>query len=281
MIPNLLAIAGSDPSGGAGIQADLKTFSALGGYGMAVVTALTAQNTCGVKALHVLPASFVADQIDAIFEDIRVDGVKIGMLATADIASAVADRLRHYRPRIIVFDPVMVATSGHSLLAADAIVTIRDRLLPMASLVTPNLPEAGLLLDQPPPQDLAAMRAAAQALHRLGASAVLLKGGHLSASSSDDLLWDGTSEQVMNGPRIVTNSTHGTGCTLSSAIAALLPQTQRLSDAVAAAKAYVTEALRKADRLEVGAGHGPVHHFHRLWPSDDVVARGKKIAAVD
>jgi hydroxymethylpyrimidine/phosphomethylpyrimidine kinase len=274
MIPNLLAIAGSDPSGGAGIQADLKTFSALGGYGMAVVTALTAQNTRGVRSIHVPPAAFVTDQIDAIFEDIQVDGVKIGMLATADTANAVADGLLRYRPRHIVLDPVMVATSGHPLLAPDAIATIRERLLPMASVVTPNLPEAALLLGTAVPQDLAGMRDAAQALHRRGAQAVLLKGGHLSGPSSDDLLWDGKVERVMSAPRLPTRSTHGTGCTLSSAITALLPRLGDLGAAVAKAKAYVTDALRTADCLTVGGGHGPVHHFHVLWPCHDGSAEG-------
>jgi hydroxymethylpyrimidine/phosphomethylpyrimidine kinase len=272
MIPNLLAIAGSDPSGGAGIQADLKTFSALSGYGMAVVTALTAQNTRGVRSIHVPPATFVADQIDAIFEDIRVDAVKIGMLATADTANAVADRLLHHRPPHIVLDPVMVATSGHPLLAPAAIATIRERLLPMASVVTPNLPEAALLLGKAAPQDVAGMRDAAQALHRAGARAVLLKGGHLSGTSSDDLLWDGMVEHIMSAPRLSTSSTHGTGCTLSSAIAALLPPLGDLAAAVARAKAYVTGALQSADRLNVGSGHGPVHHFHALWLCNDPAA---------
>ncbi len=265
MIPNLLSIAGSDPSGGAGIQADLKTFSALGGYGMTVVTALTAQNTRGVRGIHLPPAGFVADQIDAIFEDIRVDGVKIGMLATAEIADVVADRLRRRRPRYIVLDPVMVATSGDPLLAPDAIATICERLLPLASLVTPNLPEVALLLGAAEPQDLAGMREAAQALHRRGAPAVLLKGGHLSGSGSDDLLWDGIAEHIMTTPRIATANSHGTGCTLSAAIAALLPQSSDLAAAVAKAKAYITGALRSADQLTVGRGHGPVHHFHELW----------------
>ncbi|MGH6881220.1 bifunctional hydroxymethylpyrimidine kinase/phosphomethylpyrimidine kinase [Hypericibacter sp.] len=265
MIPNLLSIAGSDPSGGAGIQADLKTFSALGGYGMAVVTALTAQNTRGVRGIHRPPAAFVADQIDAIFEDIRVDSVKVGMLATVEIAEVVADRLRRYRPRHVVLDPVMVATSGDPLLTTDAVATIRSRLLPLASVTTPNLPEAALLLGATPARDLAGMRDAARALHRLGAQAVLLKGGHLSGDNSDDLLWDGTAEHILTAPRIATAATHGTGCTLSSAIAALLPQSSDLAAAVAKAKAFVTDALRSADQLTVGLGHGPVHHFHDLW----------------
>jgi hydroxymethylpyrimidine kinase/phosphomethylpyrimidine kinase len=265
MIPNLLTIAGSDPSGGAGIQADLKTFAALGGYGMAVITALTAQNTCGVRGIHRPPAGFVADQIDAIFEDIRVDSVKIGMLASAEIAEAVADRLGHHRPPWIVLDPVMVATSGDPLLTPDAVATIRERLLPMANLVTPNLPEAALLLGEAPPQDLDGMRQAAKALRHTGVAAVLLKGGHLTGPHSDDLLWDGSREQIMTAPRVATSSTHGTGCTLSSAIAAFLPQTNDLATAAAAAKAYLTDALRAANRLTVGGGHGPLHHFHELW----------------
>lgn len=264
MIPSILSIAGSDPSGGAGIQADLKTFAALGCYGMAAITALTAQNTCGVQGVHVPPADFVARQIDSIFDDIRVDAVKIGMLATAGIAEVVADALLRHKPRYVVLDPVMAATSGGRLLAPDAIAIIRDRLLPQATIVTPNLPETALLLGTPEPRGLADMRDAARALHRLGASAVLVKGGHLSGSDSDDLLWDGAAEHLMRAPRVATRNTHGTGCTLSSAIAALLP-CWGLADAVARAKSYLLGALRSADRLAVGKGHGPVDHFHGLW----------------
>lgn len=265
VIHNVLSIAGSDPSGGAGIQADLKTFSALGCYGMAVVTALTVQNTRGVRDIHVPPAGFVADQIAAIFDDIRVDAVKIGMLASADIASAVADLLLLHPPRHLVLDPVMVATSGDSLLAPDAIAVIRERLLPMASIVTPNLPEVGVLLGQAAPQGLSEMRTAATALFRFGARAVLVKGGHLDDASSDDLLHDGTAEHLLQAPRVATTNTHGTGCTLSSAIASLLPSSRDLTEAVRRAKDYVTGALQSADRLTVGEGHGPVHHFHELW----------------
>lgn len=264
MIPNILSIAGSDPSGGAGIQADLKTFAALGCYGMAAITALTAQNTRGVRSVHVPSTAFVAAQINAIFDDIRVDSVKIGMLATAEIALVVAEALLYHKPRYVILDPVMAATSGDSLLAPDAIAVIRDRLLPLATIVTPNLPETALLLGIPEPRCLADMRDAARALHRLGASAVLVKGGHLSGSDSDDLLWDGTAEHLMKAPRIATRNTHGTGCSLSSAIAALV-QRRDLVDAVADAKHYVLGALQSADRLAVGKGHGPVDHFHALW----------------
>lgn len=261
MIPNILSIAGSDPSGGAGIQADLKTFAAFGCYGMAAVTALTAQNTLGVRGIHVPPAAFVADQIAAIFADIRVDAVKIGMLANGEIAEAVADTLQRHRPRYIVLDPVMVATSGDPLLMPEAVETIRGRLLPLASVVTPNLPEAALLLGIPVPEDLAEMREAAQAIHRLGAHAVLVKGGHLAGACSDDVLWDGMRAHILTAPRIATSNTHGTGCTLSSAIAALLPCERDLQASVAKAKAYLTGALQSADQLVVGEGRGPLHHF--------------------
>jgi hydroxymethylpyrimidine/phosphomethylpyrimidine kinase len=262
VIHNILSIAGSDPGGGAGIQADLKTFSALGCYGMAAITALTAQNTRGVSSIHVPPPAFVAEQIAAIFADIRVDAVKIGMPANAEIAGVVADALLRYRPRHIVLDPVMVATSGDPLLEPEAVGTIRARLLPLASIVTPNLLEAAMLLGTTVPTDLAGMRDTAQALYRLGAHAVLLKGGHLAGPSSDDLLWDGVSEHLVTAPRIATSNTHGTGCTLSSAIAALLPQEKDLAVAIARAKAYLTGALQSADQLSVGQGHGPLHHFY-------------------
>ncbi len=260
MIHNILSIAGSDPSGGAGIQADIKTFASLGCYGMAAITALTAQNTNGVRGVHAPPAAFVAAQIDAIFEDVRVDAVKIGMLADAEIAGAVAAALERHRPRHIVLDPVMVATSGHALLTPDAIAIIKDRLLPLSTIVTPNLPEAALLLDAPEPRDLDEMREAARQLQRLGAAAVWSKGGHLSGPESNDLLWDGMTERHLTAPRIATRNTHGTGCTLSSAIAALLPRLP-LAEAVVEAKRYLHRALESAERLSVGSGHGPVDHF--------------------
>ena len=265
MTPNVLTIAGSDPSGGAGIQADLKTFSALRAYGMAVLTALTAQNTCGVSGIHRIPPDFVAAQIDALFADVRVDALKIGMVATAEIAAAVADRLESHGAANIVLDPVMVAKSGDPLLDAEAVETVRRRLVPLARIITPNLPEAGVLLDSDPPRDEAGMRAAARALHELGPECVLLKGGHLAGEASPDLLFDGERFFPLPATRVATANTHGTGCTLSAALAALLPQSATAAQAASDAKAYITEAIRMADGLDVGHGHGPVHHFHAWW----------------
>jgi hydroxymethylpyrimidine/phosphomethylpyrimidine kinase len=267
VIPNALTIAGSDPSGGAGIQADLKTFSALGIYGASVITALTAQNTQGVRGFTVVDPDFVAAQIDAVFDDLRIDAVKIGMVATAAIASVVADRLRHYAPRHVVLDPVMVAKSGDRLLQDDAIAAIRAQLLPLATVITPNLPEAAVLCGETTPRSLAAMHHTVRALHALGARAVLLKGGALDSADSPDLLFDGHDVIALPARRIVTRNTHGTGCTLSAAIAALLPR-YALPEAARRAKAYLTAALAASDRLTVGSGRGPVHHFHALWTED-------------
>jgi hydroxymethylpyrimidine/phosphomethylpyrimidine kinase len=267
MIPNVLSIAGSDPSGGAGIQADLKTFSALGAYGMSVITALTAQNTQGVRAVQVIEPDFVAAQIDAIFADVRVDAVKIGMVATAEIAATIADRLRHHAARNVVLDPVMVAKSGDRLLREDAVAAVRDRLVPLAGVITPNLPEAAVLLSGPEPGTLPEMHQAVRALHRLGPRYVLLKGGHLATADSPDLLFDGETTTELTRPRIVTPNTHGTGCTLSAAIAALLPR-HAMVEAVRRAKTYLTAAIAASGRLTVGTGHGPVHHFHALWTED-------------
>jgi hydroxymethylpyrimidine/phosphomethylpyrimidine kinase len=267
MIPNVLTIAGSDPSGGAGIQADLKTFSALGVYGMSVITALTAQNTQGVRGFQVIEPQFVAEQIDAIFDDVRVDAVKIGMVATAEVATAIADRLRHHAARNVVLDPVMVAKSGHRLLREDAVAAVRDRLIPLARVITPNLPEAAVLLSGAAPATLAEMRQAVRTLHRLGAQFVLLKGGHLTTGESTDLLFDGSAITEFSSERIDTRNTHGTGCTLAAAIAALLPR-HDMVEAVRRAKAYLTGAIAASGRLTVGSGHGPVHHFHALWKED-------------
>ena len=267
MIANVLSIAGSDPSGGAGIQADLKAFSALGAYGMAVITALTAQNTQGVRSFQAVEPNFVAEQIDAVFADVRVDAVKIGMVATAEIAAAVADRLRHHAGRNVVVDPVMVAKSGHHLLREDAVAALRDTLVPMARVITPNLPEAGVLLGADAPATLAEMRHAVRELHRLGSEWVLLKGGHLAGVHSTDLLFDGKEVTELRAPRIDTRNTHGTGCTSSSAIAALLPRFEMV-EAVSRAKAYLTGAIMASDQLTVGSGHGPVHHFHAFWTGD-------------
>jgi len=266
-IANVLTVAGSDPGGGAGIQADLKTFSALGAYGCAAITALTAQNTRTVTGIHTPPAAFVAEQLDTLLADIRIDAVKIGMVATAEIAAAVAGALARHARGPVVLDPVMVAKGGDRLLDADAVATLRDRLLPLAAVVTPNLPEAGVLLDRPAPDGPAAMEDAAAALTALGPPAVLLKGGHLDGAESPDLLWADGAAHWLPGRRVATANTHGTGCTLSAAIAALLPVSADLPAAVRAAKAYVAGALAAADRLSVGRGHGPTHHFHALWPA--------------
>lgn len=270
MIANVLSIAGSDPSGGAGIQADLKAFSARGCYGMAVITALTAQNTTGVTGIHLVPPGFVADQIAAVFADIRVDAVKIGMIASAAIAEAVAEALAPHRGLPVVLDPVMVAKGGAALLAPEAVAALRSRLVPAATHLTPNLPEAAALLDAPLATSRPAMEAQAQALRALGPRVVLLKGGHLDGGDSPDLLATAAGLHWLHASRVATRNTHGTGCTLSAALAAELAKGAGDLAAVEAAKAYVTGAIAAADRLSVGHGHGPTHHFHALWPSRDL-----------
>ena len=269
VIANILSIAGSDPSGGAGIQADLKTFAALGTYGMAAITALTAQNTQGVRGFIAIDPAFVAAQIDAVFDDVRVDAVKIGMVATAPIARAIAATLRRHRAQNIVLDPVMVATSGDRLLQDDAVAALRDELVPLARVITPNMPEAAVLIGDPVPDSVDAMRRMLPALHRLGPHWVLLKGGHLDSEDRTDLLFDGTAVTELPGRRIDTRNTHGTGCTLSAAVAALLPR-HDVPEAARRAKAYLTGALAASHHLSVGSGHGPVQHFHALWPKDAV-----------
>ena len=266
MIANVLTIAGSDSGGGAGIQADLKTFSALGTYGASVIAALTAQNTRAVTAIHDVPPEFVTAQLDAVFDDIAIGAVKIGMLSRPEIIDAVADGLRRHGARNVVLDPVMVAKSGDRLLRPEAIAALKERLLPLATVITPNLPEAAVLLDLEEAGDEAGMIDAAARLRKLGPRAVLLKGGHLDKDAeSIDVLDDGGEPLTLAAPRIATENTHGTGCTLSAAIAALLARGLSLRAAVREAKAYVTAAIRAADRLSVGRGHGPVHHFHALW----------------
>ncbi|ACA19268.1 phosphomethylpyrimidine kinase [Methylobacterium sp. 4-46] len=267
MTPIAVTVAGSDSGGGAGIQADLKTFSALGVYGASVVTALTAQNTLGVQAVHEVPGDFVARQIASVFGDLAVGAVKIGMLAREPVIAAVAEGLAAHAAGIpVVLDPVMVATSGDRLLAADAVASLRDRLIPRASVLTPNLPEAAILLGEPLAADEAAMLAQGRRLLALGPGAVLMKGGHGAGEESTDLLV-GPGEDVLRltGPRLATRHTHGTGCTLSAALAAGLARGLPLPDAARAAKAYLAAALAAAERLAVGRGHGPVHHFHALW----------------
>ncbi|KAA0077483.1 bifunctional hydroxymethylpyrimidine kinase/phosphomethylpyrimidine kinase [Paraburkholderia sp. T12-10] len=265
-IHNVLTIAGSDSGGGAGIQADLKTFSALGVYGASVVTALTAQNTHGVRSVHVPDSAFVTAQLDAVFEDIRIDAVKIGMLANADIVCAVAAALRRYRPPRVVLDTVMMSKNGHALLAPDAVAALREQLLPLAGLVTPNLDEAAALVGaDAPATDEAAMRRHGEALRAMGARAVLMKGGHLGGEESPDWLIDDTGSHRLGAARVAVTQTHGTGCTLSAAIAALSTQRPDWLSAVTDAKAYLVDALRESVRLQVGTGVGPLHHFHRWW----------------
>jgi len=265
VITNVLSIAGTDPSGGAGIQADLKTFSALGGYGMSVVTALVAQTTTGVTAIHDVPAGFVTAQLDTLLGDVRVDAVKVGMLGSTAVIEAVANALERYDVGYVVLDPVMVAKSGDRLLAADAVTALRERLLPRADLITPNLPEAADLLGDSEATGEEAMPAQARRLLSLGARRVLLKGGHLSGSSSDDLLMWPDGQEWLRGSRVNTRNTHGTGCTLSSAIAVLRSQRTSWLAAARDAKSYLTGTLQNADQLSVGRGHGPVHHFYRWW----------------
>jgi hydroxymethylpyrimidine/phosphomethylpyrimidine kinase len=266
MTPVAVTIAGSDSSGGAGIQADLKTFSALGTYGASVITALTAQNTLGVQGIHDVPPAFIAQQIDSVFSDLAVGAVKVGMLSRTEAIEAVADGLVRHGADRVVLDPVMVATSGDRLLAPDAVAVLRSALIPKALVVTPNLPEAAALADGPVAEDEATMREQADAILALGPRAVLVKGGHAHGRESIDLLVerDGSITRFA-APRITTRNTHGTGCTLSAAIAAELARGATLGDAVAAAKAYVSAAIAAADRLAVGHGTGPVHHFHALW----------------
>lgn len=263
--PIAVTIAGSDSGGGAGIQADLKTFSALGVYGASVIAALTAQNTQGVTAIHDVPAEFIAAQIDAVFSDLDVNAVKIGMLSQPAAIRAVADGLSRYRQEKIVLDPVMVAASGDRLLAPEAIAVLRTELIPRATIITPNLPEAATLLEAPVAQNENEMREQGEKLLALGARAVLIKGGHGGGPESVDLLIEPTSVARLAAGRIATNNTHGTGCTLSSAIAAGLAKGFDLAESVRQAKAYVTDAIAASDRLNIGKGHGPVHHFHRWW----------------
>ncbi|MBX4868439.1 bifunctional hydroxymethylpyrimidine kinase/phosphomethylpyrimidine kinase [Rhizobium bangladeshense] len=265
MIRNVLSIAGSDPSGGAGIQADLKAFSARGVYGMAVLTALTAQNTQGVSGVHLVPPQFVADQIDAVFADVRVDAAKIGMIANAGIAEAVAAALTNRRGIPVVLDPVMIAKGGAALLEPDAVDVLTRRLLPLATLLTPNLPEAAALLHQQVATNRAEMAAQAEQLRTLGPTAVLVKGGHLDSDESPDVLATAGGLHWFEARRVPTKNTHGTGCTLSSALAAELAKGASASEAVAIAKDYLAGAVAAAGKLSVGSGHGPVQHFHALW----------------
>lgn len=264
MAPIALTIAGSDSGGGAGIQADLKTFSALGVYGASVITALTAQNTRAVT--HVEPASpaMIAAQIAAVFDDLDIRAVKLGMLGGVDAIRTVAAGLRG-RLIPLVLDPVMIAKSDDALLPDDAVATLRADLLPMATLLTPNLPEAARLLDRAPAQDEAAMQDQGRALLALGATAVLMKGGHGAGDICTDLLITADGTLRLTAPRRLTRNTHGTGCTLSAAVAAGLAQGMGLAAAITRAHGYLQGAIAAADRLRIGHGHGPVHHFHAVW----------------
>lgn len=266
--PITLTIAGSDSGGGAGIQADIKAISATGGYACSVITALTAQNTRGVNAVMPVPADFVGRQLDSVFGDLAVIAVKIGMLADKDVIATVAAKLRQYQPAHIVLDPVMVATSGDRLLAADAIDSLKQQLLPLADIITPNLPEAAAILGGNEPCTDAELQTFILRLQQYCGDQhcghILLKGGHLTSSQqSCDWLIGPQQIQCFEAKRINTRNTHGTGCTLSAAIASFLAQGQTMTAAVASAKHYLTGALQAADKLQIGTGHGPVNHFFR------------------
>ena len=270
--PRVLCIAGTDPSGGAGLLADIKSVAAHGGYGMGAVAALTAQNTRGVRGVHVPPTSFLADQLYAISDDITIDAVKIGMLGTAEVAATVGEWLVAVRPPVVVLDPVMVATSGDRLLDVDAEAGVRE-LFDRVDLITPNAPELAVLADAPPAAtwpDLAGQALAVSATYRV---LVLAKGGHLGGETATDALVDaggglseGRSVVEFSAARVPTTNTHGTGCALSSALATLRPQCADWEEATARAKRWLSEAIRHGAELEVGGGHGPVHHFTGRWP---------------
>jgi hydroxymethylpyrimidine/phosphomethylpyrimidine kinase len=260
-----LTIAGSDSSGGAGIQADLKTFSALGVYGASVITALTAQNTLGVTAIHDVPPDFIGAQIDAVYSDLNVSATKIGMLSQVSTIEAVAAGLDRHQAKDVVLDPVMVAASGARLLADDAVAALKRLLLHRAVVVTPNLPEAAALLDGTVAKNEREMLEQAERIRALGAKAVLIKGGHAEGPEAVDFFVDDNGLRRLVAARVQTLNTHGTGCTLSSAIAAFLARGLELPEAVTLAKNYIATAIAAADQLSVGHGHGPVHHFHALW----------------
>ncbi|WP_017429256.1 bifunctional hydroxymethylpyrimidine kinase/phosphomethylpyrimidine kinase [Vreelandella jeotgali] len=270
-IRRVLTIAGSDPSGGAGMQADLKTFSALGCYGTSVITALTAQNTQGVRGVEPVSPGFIAEQLDAVLDDIALDAVKIGMVASREVAEVIAAAFRQRRPRWIILDPVMVAKSGDVLVDDAGIAAVRDVLLPLADMITPNMPEAAVLLDADTPATAADMEALMPPLTRLGAPRVLLKGGHMRGDECPDLLATPERQEWLTAPRVVTQNLHGTGCSLSSAIAATLsrlPGGFSDADVVAAireAREWLQVALEAGKRLDVGEECGPVHHFHAWW----------------
>ncbi|MBS8260238.1 bifunctional hydroxymethylpyrimidine kinase/phosphomethylpyrimidine kinase [Roseibium polysiphoniae] len=262
-----VTIAGSDSGGGAGIQADLKSFSANGVYGASVLTALTAQNTLGVTGIQDVAPDFIRAQMDAVFSDLAVNATKIGMLSRPEVIQTVVDGLAAHQTGPVVVDPVMVAASGDPLLADEAVEVLMERLVPVADLITPNLHEAARMLGSGMAETEADMASQAERLLAAGAKAVLVKGGHGTGSESADLLMSEDVTHWFRAPRIETSNTHGTGCTLSSAIAAGFAKGLGLVDAVSQAKAYVSAAISSADQLNIGAGHGPVHHFHAFWRS--------------
>ncbi|WP_415901869.1 bifunctional hydroxymethylpyrimidine kinase/phosphomethylpyrimidine kinase [Neptuniibacter sp. QD29_5] len=263
-IPNVLTIAGSDSGGGAGIQADLKTFSAIGAYGASAITVLTAQNTQSVKSIYPVSAEFLLQQLDAVFDDIEINAVKTGMLGNTDMVLTVASFLKSKNVSLVI-DPVMVSTSGSKLLSDDGIDCLVKHLIPIADIITPNLPEAAAMLGQSEPKDRMDMADMAAGLLELGAKQVLLKGGHLQGEECPDIYYDGQEFIEFLSPRVNTKNTHGTGCTLAAAITAYLAKGESPATAVRLAKDYITSALRGADKLNVGAGHGPVNHFHAYW----------------
>ena len=265
-IKNVLSIAGVDPSGGAGVLADIKSMSAMGVYATGVVAALTAQNTQRVTGVFAVPASFVREQIDTLFSDVRIDAVKIGMLGDPAVVETVAERLRFWKPRWIVIDPVMVAKSGDSLVGKETVSAIVREMLPISQIMTPNLPEASVLLGREI-RDVNQMRDAARDLFTLSGKhcSVLLKGGHLTDEVCSDLFFDGKDFTELTSERIHTKNTHGTGCALSSAIAASLAKSNDPLQAVREGKDFITAAIRASDALDVGSGHGPVNHFTDLW----------------
>ena len=268
-IPNVLSIAGVDPSGGAGVFADIKAMSACGAYACGVVTALTAQNTCAVTGVLPIAPDFVREQLDTLFADVRIDAVKIGMLDNAALIGTVADALLKYRPKFVVLDPVMAAKSGDRLLREEAVSALRERLLPLATVLTPNIPEALALLDRDDEvteDDMPELVRSLWMLMKNREAWVYLKGGHLEGEESPDLLFNGVVSILFTAARVQTKNTHGTGCTLSSAIAASLPQESDVPGACRRAKEYLTGAVRHADELSVGTGHGPTNHFWQLWP---------------
>ena len=262
----VLTIAGSDSSGGAGIQADLKTFAAIGCYGMSVVTALTAQNTQGVSAIHAPSAAFVREQLEAVFGDMGADAVKIGMLYSGEVIEIVSEALKKHHPKNIVFDPVMAAQSGDALTRGEVIAAMKKHLLPLVTLLTPNLPEATLFLDREitTPEE---MHQAARDLSAFGAASVLLKGGHLKTGEKTDVLYIGPEDRfvTLEGKRIDTRNDHGTGCTLSSAVAGFLAQGDSMEEACRSAKAFLQAAIEGGAEFKIGRGHGPVHHFFKYW----------------